>query len=126
LENDVIDGSQRLAAHAVPRADVMLLTGSDDECVASREVTWTSPGDASALLDLDDLTQDQPAAQYRLRVTSGGEMPVTSDQSLVIENLNVRPQALFAAFSDWAIAALAGNEDADVPVRVVRVAREVQ
>lgn len=125
LENDAIDGSQRLAAHAVPRADVMLLTGSDDECVASREVTWTSPGEASALLDLDDLTQDQPAAQYRLRVTSGGEMPVTSDQSLVIENLNVRPQALFAAFSDWAIAALAGNEDADVPVRVVRVVKVV-
>jgi len=122
LGDEVIDGLQRLAAHAVPRADVMLLTGSDDECVASREITWTSPGDAPALLDLDDLTLDQPAAQYRLRVTSGGEQPVISDQTLVVEQLHVRPQALFAALTDWTIAALAGNEDADVPVRVVRVA----
>lgn len=121
LGDEVIDGLQRLAAHAVPRADVMLLTGSDDECVASREITWTSAGDAPALLDLDDLTQDQPAAEYRLRVTSGGDLPVTNDQTLMIENLHVRPQALFAAMTDWAIAAFAGNEDADVPVRVVRV-----
>jgi hypothetical protein len=126
LGDEAIDGLQRLGAHAVPRADVMLLTGSDDECVASREITWTSPGDAAALLDLDDLTEDQPAAQYHLRITSGGEMPVISDQTVVIENLHVRPQALFAAMTDWAIAAFAGNEEADVSVRVVRVASAVR
>jgi hypothetical protein len=121
VDHEVINGIQRFAAHGVTRADVMLLSG-EDECVASREVTWTTPSDVPAVLDLDDLTLDQPAAQYRLHVSVSGEMPVYSDQTLVVEQLHVRPQALFAALTDWTIAALAGNEDADVPVRVVRVA----
>jgi hypothetical protein len=116
----IIDGRTQFAAHAVERADVTLVTG-EDECVASRELVW-SDSESSSTLDLDELTESQPAATYRLRVRSQGEAPTTSEQTLHIDEVRVRPHALVAALSDWLLAGLAGEEQADVRVRVVRFA----
>jgi hypothetical protein len=119
LDQAPIDGQVRFAAQAVERADVMVL-GEDDECLASNEATWTEM--KPTVLDLEAITAELPPATYRLRLTMTGESAVTCEQNLVIEQVRVRPHALIAALTDWMLASLAGDDAADVQVRVLRLA----
>ncbi len=122
LDDGIVDGHLHLAAEQVSSATVTLLHGADEETVASSELTWTSPGDAPARLDLDELTAGLSVDRYRLRADAADHQ-TTWSQPMVIEEVRVRPHALLAAVITLGQALWAGDHVSDVPVRVVRLER---
>ena len=123
LDEVVAAGEVRVAAHAVSTATATVLAQQTAEPQATNELTWTSMSEASALLKIDDLVDDLPPAAYRLRVSSTADATVLCEEKLVIEHVMVRPEALLRAVITLAQAIVVGDQQNDVPVRVVRLAR---
>ena len=69
------------------------------------------------------LVDDLAPAAYRLRISSTADATVLCEEKLMIEHVMVRPEALLRAVITLAQAIVVGDQQNDVPVRVVRLAR---
>ena len=123
LDDAVAAGDVRVAAHAVATATASVLALKTDESLATNELAWDSLGDAPARLKIDDLAHDLAPASYRLRINAKDDATILCEEKLVIEHVMVRPEALMRAVITLAKAIVAGDQQSDVPVRVVRLER---
>jgi hypothetical protein len=123
LDDAVTAGDVRVAAHAVATATASVLAAKTDESLATNELAWDSLGDAPARLKMDDLVHDLAPASYRLRINAKDDATILCEEKLVIEHVMVRPEALMRAVITLAKAIVSGDQQSDVPVRVVRLER---
>ena len=123
LDDAVAAGGVRVAAHAIATATASVLAAKTDESLATNELAWTSLGDAPALLNIDDLVHDLAPAHYRLRINAKDDAMILCEEKLVIEHVMVRPEALMSAVITLVKAIVAGDQQSDVPVRVVSLQR---
>jgi hypothetical protein len=123
LDDSISHGQLRIAASKVPSANLIVRDQHDDEIFASSEIRWTAGSEVPALINTEELFSTLSTVTYHLNAEADSEPPTTWKTTVTIEQVAVRPQALVAAVFTWTKAILSGNEQADIPVRVVRLGR---
>ena len=124
-DEKIINGQVLVSAHAVDKATVLVQDAEGDETLISNEITWkttTADHGAPTNISAETLSEALIPGTYRIVIAADTEPPAHWQRRLVVETISVRPQAVLAALHTLGEAILAGNANADVPVRIVRLA----
>ena len=125
-EQAVRDGHIALGAQALAQATVEVLKADAEQPLRTGMVAFQvgdGSGTGEAMLDGDALFADLPNGRYRLRVRASDAGAVLAESAVTIDDVALRPGDLELAAGQWLAQNLAGDGEADVSARLVRLAR---